>query len=106
MKKVLLSIDEGLLRRVDRAANAAGVSRSAWIAQVAASGVERERLARARRSQRAIEEIRRIVHEADPTPRTRDAAGEVRAARAERADKLDRLTTGSTSRSRRARTVS
>ena len=41
MAKVLVSIDDALLRRIDRAARSLGVSRSAYLAQVAANDLAR-----------------------------------------------------------------
>jgi hypothetical protein len=39
MAKILVSIDDKLLRRIDRAARSAGLSRSAYLARLAASEV-------------------------------------------------------------------
>ncbi len=41
MAKVLVSLDEGLLRRIDRSARAAGLSRSAYIARLAERDLDR-----------------------------------------------------------------
>jgi hypothetical protein len=38
MAKVLVSIDDKLLKRIDRAANASGMTRSAYLAGLAESG--------------------------------------------------------------------
>lgn len=40
MAKVLVSVDAALLRRIDRAAKARGLSRSAYLAQLAARDLE------------------------------------------------------------------
>ena len=55
MKKVLISIDETLLAEIDRTAQRAGLSRSAWVAMQAEHGLagrrsEAERAEAARRS--------------------------------------------------------
>jgi metal-responsive CopG/Arc/MetJ family transcriptional regulator len=42
MAKVLVSLDEALLRRIDRVARARGLSRSAYLAEVAQRDVARE----------------------------------------------------------------
>ena len=41
MAKVLVSFDERLLRRIDRAASASGESRSAYLSQLAENGLAR-----------------------------------------------------------------
>lgn len=43
MAKVLLSIDERLLRRIDRAAKALGLSRSAYLARLATKELRAEK---------------------------------------------------------------
>lgn len=92
-KKVLLSIDDELLERIDRAAAEAGTSRSAWLAEQARNGLGGRVPTRAERSAAAIEEIRRIMESA---PRIYGphlpAAMEVRRMRDERTAKLLRLT--------------
>jgi hypothetical protein len=42
MSKVLVSLDDSLLRRIDRAARAHGLTRSAYLAQLAESKLARE----------------------------------------------------------------
>jgi hypothetical protein len=42
MSKVLVSLDDGLLRRIDRAAGARGLTRSAYVTQLAESELARE----------------------------------------------------------------
>ncbi|MGK2931370.1 MAG: hypothetical protein ACSLFD_01105 [Solirubrobacterales bacterium] len=41
MTKVLVSFDEGLLRRIDRAARAGSKSRSAYLAELAEGAIDR-----------------------------------------------------------------
>ena len=42
MAKVLVSLDEALLRRIDRVARARGISRSSYLAEIAGRDVARE----------------------------------------------------------------
>jgi metal-responsive CopG/Arc/MetJ family transcriptional regulator len=69
MPKVLISIDEKLLRQLDRAAKRAGLSRSAYIARLAARdlaegtgpGADPE-------ARKAIADIQRLFSENPPPP--------------------------------------
>jgi metal-responsive CopG/Arc/MetJ family transcriptional regulator len=76
MAKILISVDEKLLARIDRAARALGLSRSAYLARLAA----REALApngpgRAPAARRAIRRIEELFatngHEEDMTEAVR-----------------------------------
>ena len=91
MKKVLVSLDEELLREIDAAAKKAGVSRSAWLAAQAARGLNGRIRSEAERAEAARAEMHRIYLAA---PRT-DApiiptALELKRMHEERLDKLDR----------------
>ncbi len=91
MKKVLVSLDEELLREIDAAAKKAGVSRSAWLAAQAEHGLGGPVPSRAERVDAIVAEIRDIYRSA---PRT-DApiiptALELKRMHEERLDKLDR----------------
>jgi metal-responsive CopG/Arc/MetJ family transcriptional regulator len=79
VKKILVSFDERLLARIDKAARAAGLSRSAYLAKVAARGVGAVRPAEERR--RIRQAMRRLdaLARAHGTPG--DATAAVRAAR-------------------------
>ncbi len=74
MVKVLISIDDSLLEKIDRAARRAGLSRSAYLASLA----ERETadtLADADRSRReAVRRLRRLFEDVPPG----DATAEIR----------------------------
>lgn len=79
MAKILVSIDDKLLGRIDRAARAAGLSRSAYLARVAARELGAERGPgtdeRARRAMALLDEL----FSARPVPE--DATAAVRAER-------------------------
>ncbi|MGP6157924.1 MAG: hypothetical protein ACLPYS_10560 [Vulcanimicrobiaceae bacterium] len=77
MAKVLVSIDDGLLRRIDRAAKAKGLSRSAYLAQLAQQDLiaVSQRAATSRRS--ALARLDRLFEKAPPG----DATAEIRAER-------------------------
>jgi hypothetical protein len=90
-KKVLLSLDDAQLARIDAAASAAGKTRSAWIAALVDETLEPEADARRRRSREAIAEIHQIFLDADPAQEPFDAVEEIRRGRAERDAKLDRI---------------
>ena len=88
-KKVLLSIDEAQLARLDAAASAAGKTRSAWIGDLVDDALAHEVDARIRRSQEAIARIREIFAEHGPQEPF-DVVAEIRAMREERADQIER----------------
>lgn len=92
-KKVLLSLDEELLQRIDIAAAEAGKSRSGWLADQAVVALGGPMPSRHERSAAAIKEIREILAAAPPIlgPHL-PAAMEVRRMRDERTAKLMRLT--------------
>lgn len=90
-KKVLLSLDEAQLARVDAAAGAAGKTRSAWIGDLVDEVLEPELDARLRRSREAIAAIHQIFLAADPEQEPFDAAEEIRRGRSEHDAKLDRI---------------
>jgi metal-responsive CopG/Arc/MetJ family transcriptional regulator len=79
MRKILVSVDDKLLARIDRAARSAGLSRSAYLARLAARDLGADRGPGAeRRARRAIARLDRLFG-------TRPAADEATAAiRAER----------------------
>ena len=90
-KKVLLSLDDAQLARIDAAASAAGKTRSAWIAALVDETLEPEADARRRRSREAIAEIHQIFLDADPAQEPFDAVEEIRRGRAEHDAKLERI---------------
>jgi hypothetical protein len=57
MAKVLVSFDDGLLRRIDRAAKASGKSRSAYLAELAASGSRGGKAPTARAALRRLDRL-------------------------------------------------
>ena len=62
-----MSIDDRLLVQVDRAARAAGLSRSAWLAQLAAEALGGEKpQERAERVRRTTGELRRLFADTPP----------------------------------------
>jgi hypothetical protein len=79
VSKILVSVDDKLLARIDRAARAAGLSRSAYLARLAARdlGIDRGPGA-GRQARRAIARLEKLF-------RTQPMAGDATAAvRAER----------------------
>jgi metal-responsive CopG/Arc/MetJ family transcriptional regulator len=64
MAKVLISIDDQLLRRIDERAKLLGLTRSAFVAQMASAEVSGEDLIARRR--RAIERARAVFADAVP----------------------------------------
>ena len=92
-KKVLLSLDDELVERIDAAAAKAGQSRSAWLAEQAMTALGGPVPTRHERSAAAIREIQEILAAAPPIfgPHL-PAAMEVRRMRDERTAKLMRLT--------------
>lgn len=68
MAKVLISIEDHVLRRIDRAAKARGLSRSAYLAGLATEALRRERGPGASKESRdALRRIDRLV-EKNGTP--------------------------------------
>jgi metal-responsive CopG/Arc/MetJ family transcriptional regulator len=62
MAKVLISVEDALLRRIDRAAKALGLSRSGYLARLATDELRGERAPGARRASReAMRHIDRLV---------------------------------------------
>jgi hypothetical protein len=62
MAKVLISLEDALLRRIDRAAKALGMSRSGYLARLAKDELRGERAPGARRTSRdAMRRIDRLV---------------------------------------------
>jgi metal-responsive CopG/Arc/MetJ family transcriptional regulator len=55
MAKVLVSIDDDLLRRVDRRAAELGLSRSAYVEQLARTHLDARRRSTSQRAKRALE---------------------------------------------------
>jgi len=90
VKKVLISIDEDLLAEIDRTAQRAGLSRSAWVSLQAARGLGPLR-SEAERAEAARAEMHRVYRAAPRTsaPITRTAL-ELKRMHAERLDELDR----------------
>jgi metal-responsive CopG/Arc/MetJ family transcriptional regulator len=79
MGKVLVSIDEKLLARIDRAARSAGLSRSAYLARLAARDLGEERGPGAgRQARRAVARLQRLF---DTQPSGEEATVAVRADR-------------------------
>ncbi|MGH9120618.1 MAG: hypothetical protein ACRDYC_01515 [Acidimicrobiales bacterium] len=77
--KVLLSLDDQLLVRIDQAARSAGVSRSAYIADLAARQLGEERGPGAsNHARRAIERLQRLF---DGQPARGEATAAIRAER-------------------------
>lgn len=91
VKKVLLSIDEDLLAEIDRTAQRAGMSRSAWVSLQAARGLSGPLRSEAERAESARAEMHRIYRSA---PRTSapiaPTALELKRLHEERLDKVDR----------------
>jgi metal-responsive CopG/Arc/MetJ family transcriptional regulator len=62
MAKVLVSLDDALLRRIDRAARARGFSRSAYIAELASRDLSRELgPGKAASTRRALAQVDRLL---------------------------------------------
>ena len=91
MAKVLVSIDDALLREIDAAAKAAGKTRSAWLAEQAEVGIGGPRPTKAQRVDAALALIRDAYAAA---PRTdapiAPAALEIKRMHDERLDRLSR----------------
>jgi hypothetical protein len=82
VKKILLSIDERLLARIDQAARAAGLSRSAFLSRLAARELGAGRSADERR--RIEEAMRRLDALARKNGTGGDTTAAIRAARDQR----------------------
>ncbi len=79
MAKVLVSVDDRLLARIDRAARASGLTRSAYLARLAAREVGAETGPGAdRQARRAIAVLEKLFRE---RPAPEDATAAVRAGR-------------------------
>lgn len=62
-----MSIDDRLLARIDEAARAAGLTRSAWLTRLAAEEIEGEKPhERAERVRRTTEDLRRLFADTPP----------------------------------------
>jgi metal-responsive CopG/Arc/MetJ family transcriptional regulator len=66
MAKVLVTIEDRLLARLDKAARARGMNRSAFISELVTRNLPSA--AERARSRKAIERIRRLAKEAGTTP--------------------------------------
>ena len=81
-RKILVSMDERLIARVDEAARVAGMSRSAFLSGIASDALGLEPGPGASdQAHRALEELDRLFGEA---PRGSDATEAIRAARDQR----------------------
>ena len=79
MSKILVSVDDKLLARIDRAARSAGLSRSAYLAGLAARDLDDERGPGAgRQAKRAVARLQRLF---DAYPTEGDATAAIRAGR-------------------------
>ncbi len=88
MVKVLVTLDDKLLAQVDRAARAAGLSRSAYLAKLASRELGKEIGPGASpQAQQALERIQELFRR-NPTPEDPTAA--IRAERDARTDRLGR----------------
>jgi hypothetical protein len=78
MAKVLVSLDDSLLRRIDRAASASGKSRSAYLAQLAESEAARgSGPGKTPAARSALRKLDRLFTDAPPD----DSTAAIRAAR-------------------------
>jgi metal-responsive CopG/Arc/MetJ family transcriptional regulator len=76
MSKILVSVDDKLLARIDRAARSAGLSRSAYLARLAAHDLGEERGPGAgRQARRAVARLQKLF---DTQPSAEDATVAVR----------------------------
>jgi hypothetical protein len=76
--KVLVSFDDSLLRRIDRAASSRGLSRSAYLSQLAASDAARESgPGRSPAARAALRDLDRLFADAPPG----ESTAAIRAAR-------------------------
>jgi len=79
VSKILVSVDEKLLARIDRAARAAGLTRSAYLARLAARDLGADRGPGAdRQARRAIARLQKLFQARPPEE---DATAAVRAER-------------------------
>jgi len=79
MSKILVSVDDKLLAQIDRAARAAGLSRSAYLARLAARDLGSERGPGAdRQARRAIARLQKLFQ---AQPIKEDATAALRAER-------------------------
>jgi metal-responsive CopG/Arc/MetJ family transcriptional regulator len=79
MSKILVSVDDKLLARIDRAASSAGLSRSAYLARLAARDLGAHRGPGAgRQSRRAVARLQKLF---DARPSGEDATAAIRADR-------------------------
>jgi metal-responsive CopG/Arc/MetJ family transcriptional regulator len=79
MRKILVSVDEKLLAKIDRAAKAAGLSRSAYLARLAARDLGTDRGPGAdRQARRAIAKLQKLFQD---LPIAEDTTSAVRAER-------------------------
>jgi metal-responsive CopG/Arc/MetJ family transcriptional regulator len=79
MAKILVSIDDKLLRRIDRAAQASGLTRSAYLSRIAARDVGAERGPGAdQRARRAMALLDRLFQQ---QPHPEDTTVAIRAER-------------------------
>ncbi|MHB1583003.1 MAG: ribbon-helix-helix protein, CopG family [Acidimicrobiales bacterium] len=76
MSKILVSVDDKLLARIDRAARAAGLSRSAYLARLAERDLgERRGPGASRQARRAVARLQGLF---DAHPGDEDATAAVR----------------------------
>jgi metal-responsive CopG/Arc/MetJ family transcriptional regulator len=66
MAKVLISLDDELLRRIDRTAKSYGISRSAYLARLAAKDTASEAARTAASRKGALERLDRLFAKAPP----------------------------------------
>lgn len=79
VRKILVSLDDQLLARIDRAARSAGLTRSAYLARLAARDLGQDRGPGA--SQQARRALARLQKLFDAQPSEEDATAAVRADR-------------------------
>lgn len=80
MTKVLVSLDDRLLARIDRAAKARGLTRSAYLSQLAESASQADARRRLSAAERALGELDRLFAGA-PAQESTAAIRELRDAR-------------------------
>lgn len=79
VSKILVSVDDKLLAKIDRAAKAAGLTRSAYLARLAARDLGTDRGPGAgRQARRAIAQLQKLFQD---RPLAEDATAAVRAER-------------------------
>jgi metal-responsive CopG/Arc/MetJ family transcriptional regulator len=84
MGKVLVSLDDELVRQVDGEARAQGLSRSAYLARAARRELERGAKSTVRRRRRALKALDDLFASASQGDAAADSTAEIRAARDER----------------------